>query len=376
MAERMTVRKIIHIDCDCYYAALEMRDFPQLRDQPVAVGSRGPRGVLSTCNYEARRYGVRSAMPTRRALSLCPSLIIQPSRFDVYRAVSRQIRDIFERYTDRIEPLSLDEAFLDVSESDFAQGSATLLARHLRAEIARELGITVSAGVAPNKYLAKIASDWNKPDGLCVIPPGRVDDFVRQLPVDRLFGVGQKTAEHLHALGYRNCSDLRAASMAELLERFGRFGPRLYQLARGIDDRPVKTERIRKSLSVEHTFDTDLLGLDDCRNHLAHLFEELQRRLAKQVQPAIHRVFLKMRFRDFNQTTVERQLPLTLASFDRLADEAWRRQGEPVRLLGLGVRFVEWDSNRQLSLFEPPATESMSENLIHQSTVQGVQSVA
>ncbi|GGX69650.1 DNA polymerase IV [Saccharospirillum salsuginis] len=372
----MTVRKIIHIDCDCYYAALEMRDFPQLRDHPVAVGGRGPRGVLSTCNYEARRYGVRSAMPTRRALSLCPSLIIQPSRFDVYRAVSRQIRDIFERYTDRIEPLSLDEAYLDVSESDFAQGSATLLARHLRAEIAREVGITVSAGVAPNKYLAKIASDWNKPDGLCVIPPGRIDEFVHQLPVDRLFGVGQKTAERLHALGYRNCGDLQAASMAELIERFGRFGPRLYQLARGIDDRPVKTERVRKSLSVEHTFDTDLAGLDDCREHLSRLFEELQRRLGKRVQPAIHRVFLKMRFRDFNQTTVERALPLTLDSFNRLAGEAWRRQGEPVRLLGLGVRFVEGDENRQLSLFEPPAQESMSKNLIHQSTVQGVQSVA
>lgn len=373
----MTVRKIIHIDCDCYYAALEMRDFPHLRGHPVAVGGRGPRGVLSTCNYEARRYGVRSAMPTRRALSLCPDLIVQPSRFDVYRAVSRQIREVFERYTDRIEPLSLDEAFLDVTDSDFAGGSATRLAQHLRAEIAREVGITVSAGVAPNKYLAKIASDWNKPDGLCVIPPARVDAFVRQLPVNRLFGVGQKTAERLHAAGYRDCGDLQAATMAELIDRFGRFGPRLYQLSRGIDDRPVKTERIRKSLSVEHTFDTDL-PLDECRPWLAHLFEELQRRLDKQTQPAaIQRVFLKMRFRDFNQTTVERQLPPTLASFERLTGEAWRRQREPVRLLGLGVRFSEGGADRQLSLFEPPVAESgLGEDLIHQSTVQGVQSVA
>lgn len=351
----MTVRKIIHIDCDCYYAALEMRDFPHLRGQPVAVGGRGPRGVLSTCNYEARAYGVRSAMPTRRALSLCPNLIIQSSRFDVYRSVSQQIREIFTRYTDQIEPLSLDEAFLDVTASDFAQGSATRLAEHLRAEVFREVGITVSAGVAPNKYLAKIASDWNKPDGLCVIAPSQVERFVRQLPVDRLFGVGKKTAERLHSLGYRSCGDLQAATLAELIDLFGRFGPRLYQLARGIDDRPVKVERERKSLSVEHTFDVDLAGLVACEEHLARLFDELQRRLSKQSDTAaIQRVFLKMRFRDFSQTTVERAMPLSLASYRRLAEEAWARQSEPVRLLGLGVRFSEGGADRQLSLFEPP----------------------
>lgn len=374
----MTVRKIIHIDCDCYYAALEVRDFPHLAGHPVAVGGRGPRGVLSTCNYEARRFGVRSAMPTRRALSLCPSLIIQPSRFDVYRLVSSQIRAIFERYTDRIEPLSLDEAYLDVSDSDFAQGSATLLAQHIRQEVASEVGITVSAGVAPNKYLAKIASDWNKPDGLCVVAPGQVDDFVRQLPVDRLFGVGAKTAERLHSLGYRNCGDLQGASLAELIDGFGRFGPRLYQLARGIDDRPVKTERIRKSLSVEHTYDTDLPGLDLCRAQLAPLYDELQRRLAKQGKAiGVQTVFLKMRFRDFTQTTVERSLPLDVSSFEQLAIEAWRRREEPVRLLGLGVRFREDGADRQLSLFEPTAAESgLGEDLIHQSTVQGVQSIA
>lgn len=354
----MTVRKIIHIDCDCYYAALEMRDYPHLRGLPVAVGGRGPRGVLSTCNYEARAFGVRSAMPTRRALNLCPDLIIQASRFDVYRSVSQQIRDVFARYTDQIEPLSLDEAFLDVTESEFAQGSATRLAEHLRAEIHREVGITVSAGVAPNKYLAKIASDWNKPDGLCVIPPARVDAFVRELPVNRLFGVGKKTAERLYSLGYRTCGDLQVASLAELIDRFGRFGPRLYQLSRGIDDRPVKVERERKSLSVEHTFDVDLSGLSACEEHLVRLFDELERRLSRQSKvTSIQRVFLKMRFRDFSQTTVERALPLSLASYRRLAEEAWARQSEPVRLLGLGVRFSEGGADRQLSLFEPPVKE-------------------
>lgn len=350
----MTLRKIIHIDCDCYYAALEMRDFPALRDQPIAVGGQGPRGVISTCNYQARAFGVRSAMPTARARSLCPALIIQPARFDVYRAVSRQIRGIFARYTDQIEPLSLDEAFLDVTASTAFAGSATRLAEHLRGEIRYELGITVSAGVAPNKYLAKIASDWNKPDGLCVITPDQVADFVQTLPVERLFGVGRKTAERMHQLGFQTCGDLQQASLTTLVDRFGRFGPRLYQLSRGEDDRPVRTERYAKSLSVEHTYATDLPDEAACQQQLSTLFDELQRRLSKASQSAgIDRVFLKMRFQSFQQTTVERALPVTLASFQTLLQEAWRRRrAEPVRLLGLGVRFSGQASSQQLALFE------------------------
>lgn len=374
-------RKIIHIDCDCYYAALEVRDFPDLAGKPVAVGGDGPRGVLSTCNYEARAFGVRSAMPTARARLLCPSLIVQPSRFDVYRSVSARIREILERYTDQIEPLSLDEAFLDVSESGFAQGSATLLAQHLRAEIAREVGITVSAGVAPNKYLAKIASDWNKPDGLWVIPPAQVDEFVRVLPVDRLFGVGRKTAERMHRLGYENCGDLQNIPLGQLLDQFGRFGSRLYQLVRGVDERPVKTERQRKSLSVETTFATDLPGLEDCLAQLPGLFQELNRRLARpgSLASSVDRVFLKMRFKDFKQTTIERDRPLTLGTFQGLVEQAWERRHEPVRLLGLGVRFDGSGSERQLSLFDAMEGDTMSDlakDLIHQPAVEHVQPVA
>lgn len=365
----MALRKIIHIDCDCYYAALEVRDFPELRGQPVAVGGQGPRGVLSTCNYEARAFGVRSAMPTARARSLCPGLIIQPSRFDVYRSVSRQMRAIFSRYADHIEPLSLDEAFLDVTDNTAFAGSATLLAQHLRSEIRRELGITVSAGVAPNKYLAKIASDWNKPDGLCVITPDQVADFVQALPVERLFGVGRKTAERMHQLGFRTCGDLQQASLMTLVDRFGRFGPRLFQLARGEDDRPVRTEHHAKSLSVEHTYPTDLPDAEACHAQLSILFEELQRRLAKRPQAdAIDRVFLKMRFRSFRQTTVERALPVTVASFEPLLAEAWQRRCEPVRLLGLGVRFAEQAPNQQLGLFEGSVASVV--DTVHQPTVE------
>lgn len=370
------MRKIIHIDCDCYYAALEMRDFPELRGRPIAVGGQGPRGVLSTCNYEARAFGVRSAMPTGRARALCPQLIIQPSRFDVYRSVSRQMRDIFSRYTDRIEPLSLDEAFLDVSDSDAFAGSATRLAQHLRAEIRQELGITVSAGVAPNKYLAKIASDWNKPDGLCVITPDQVASFVQALPVERLFGVGKKTAERMHQLGYRTCGDLQQASLMTLVDRFGRFGPRLYELARGQDERPVRTEYRAKSLSVEHTYPTDLPTQSDCRAELATLFDELQRRLNRRQQVAeIDRVFLKMRFRSFRQTTVERSLPVSAESFEPLLAEAWQRgQQEPVRLLGLGVRFNAEADNPQLGLFD--AALGVGVDTVHQAAVELVQPIA
>lgn len=369
------MRKIIHIDCDCYYAALEMRDFPELGGQPIAVGGQGPRGVISTCNYEARAFGVRSAMPTGRARSLCPSLLIRPARFDVYRAVSQQMRDIFSRYSDRIEPLSLDEAFLDVSDSSAFAGSATLLAEHLRAEIRRELGITVSAGVAPNKYLAKIASDWNKPDGLCVITPDQVGEFVRSLPVERLFGVGQKTAERMHRLGYRSCGDLQQASLTTLVEQFGRFGPRLYQLARGEDERPVRTEHRAKSLSVEHTYPSDLPDQLSCRSQLDTLFGELQRRLAKRRSTlAIERVFVKMRFRSFRQTTVERALPVQPEAFASLLTEAWQRGREPVRLLGLGVRFAGADADRQLDFFSD--TGAVGEDAIHQPPVQFEQALA
>ncbi len=239
----MTPRKIIHIDCDCFYAAIEMRDDPSLASRPLAVGGAADRrGVIATCNYEARAYGVRSAMASAHALKLCPDLLILRPRMDAYREASRAIHEIFRSYTELIEPLSLDEAYLDVSDCRHFSGSATRIAQDIRRRVWEQLRITVSAGVAPNKFLAKIASDWKKPDGLFVITPDQVEDFVEGLPVDRLHGVGRVTAEKLKRLGIHDCGHLRQWSRVELLREFGVFGERLYSLARGIDQRPVSTD--------------------------------------------------------------------------------------------------------------------------------------
>ncbi|MGB0318409.1 MAG: DNA polymerase IV, partial [Pseudomonadales bacterium] len=252
-------RKIIHIDCDSFFASVEMRDDPSLRGRPVAVGgSPDGRGVVATCSYEARRFGVRSAMPMAQALRLCPELVVLRTRMDKYKEASEAVQSIFRRFTDRIEPLSLDEAFLDVTGSVLFNGSATRIAEAIRRAVREELGLTVSAGVAPNKFLAKIASDWRKPDGLFVLKPDEVDAFVRRLPVEKLFGVGPRTAEKLHRLGLRSCEDLRTLDLPTLTERFGVFGKRLFDLARGQDERPVQPHRVRKSLSVERTFSEDL----------------------------------------------------------------------------------------------------------------------
>lgn len=344
-------RKIIHIDCDCYYAALEMRDFPELRGKPVAVGGQGHRSVLSTCNYEARQYGLHSAMPSRRALSLCPGLIIQPHRFEVYREVSEQIRKIFSRYTDLIEPLSLDEAFLDVTDSTWFGGSASMLAEHIRQEIVQETGITVSAGIAPNKYLAKIASDWRKPNGLFVVSPASVETFLFELPLKKISGVGQKFAEKLAEHGLKTCGDVLDWPLPKLTQYFGKGGLWLYQRARGIDHRPVGERGARKSLSVEHTFETDLAGQSACLEQLSTLLETLQRRMAGKDQAPIRGVFVKVRFNDFTTTTMERGWPCLRESYEKLLQAACQKSERGVRLLGLGVRFEDKSSEDQLELW-------------------------
>lgn len=337
------MRKIIHCDCDCFFASVEMRDDPSLRGVPVAIGGAADRrGVIATCNYEARLYGVRSAMPTATAMRLCPQLILIPPNGDKYRQAAQQVRQIFGRYSDTIEPLSLDEAYLDVSETDKCHGSATLIAQEIRAAVSREVGITISAGVAPNKFLAKIASDWQKPDGLTVITPDQVGDFVDQLPVARIHGVGPATLRKLKYLGIEYCSDLKAFSLLQLGEHFGRFGQQLYDFARGVDERPVRSERERKSLSVEHTFAQDLLDSGACQQQLSSLQERLQERLQRLPRHgAIVGQFVKLKSHDFQTTTVDRQLsgepsePL----FAELLEEAWERFRKPVRLLGVGLRF-------------------------------------
>lgn len=351
----MNLRKIIHVDCDCFFAAIEMRDDPSLARRPLAVGGAAERrGVISTCNYEARAYGVRSAMASAHAMRLCPDLLIVKPRMEAYREASAQIHEIFSRYTERIEPLSLDEAFLDVSGCEHFAGSATRIAADIRQRVWKQLRITVSAGVAPNKFLAKIASDWNKPDGLFVITPDQVEDFVRDLPVTRLHGVGKVTADKLARLGIRRCADLRDWSRFDLGREFGAFGERLWNLARGIDERPVRSESRRQSVSVERTYERDLPDLPACLTQLPPLLDELTRRMARLdsgYQPG--KPFVKVKFHDFTQTTLEQVgAGLELDDYAGLLENAFARGAKPVRLIGVGVRLIDTRGDfEQLRLF-------------------------
>ena len=339
------MRKIIHCDCDCFYAAVEMRDDPSLRDLPIAIGGKSDRrGVVATCNYRAREYGVRSAMPTGQALRLCPDLVVVPGTMSKYRTAAHQIREIFYRYTDKVEPLSLDEAYLDVTDCTECHGSATLIAKEIRQVIAREVGVTASAGVAPNKFLAKVASDLNKPDGQYVITPSEVDAFVVGLDVKRLFGVGKVTSDRLRRLGIETCGDLRQRSVVELVEHFGVFGLRLHDLSFGRDDREVKSDSRRKSLSVERTYSDDLADLPACLRQVPDLLVELRSRLRRvDADYLVIKQVVKMKFNDFTSTTVERQVVkgLPIEAFEELCIQAWERGGRPVRLIGVGVRFLD-----------------------------------
>ncbi|MBI1834310.1 MAG: DNA polymerase IV [Burkholderiales bacterium] len=348
-------RKIIHCDCDCFYASVEMRAEPRLRGLPLAVGGQAhQRGVVATCNYEARKFGVRSAMPTAQAIKRCPDLVVLPPNMEKYRSASRSIMHIYRDYTDLVEPLSLDEAYLDVSHSAAHQGSATRIAQEIRARIAAEVGITASAGVAPNKFLAKIASDWNKPDGLYVILPHQVENFVATLAVDRLFGVGKVTAARLHALGIHTCQDLLAWSLPDLLQQFGKLGSSLYSLCRGVDSRAVEPSSERKSVSVEETYTRDLPDLAACVAELPALYAALEKQTTRtQTQDHIHKLNIKIRFKDFKQTTVEcRASTLNQDTFAELISIGYQRRQLPVRLLGIGIGITEKPVRSQLELFE------------------------
>lgn len=338
------MRKIVHVDADSFYASVEIRDDPSLRLLPIAIGGKSDRrGVVATCNYNAREFGIRSAMPTAHALRLCPDLVVIPGTMAKYREAAHHIRQIFYRYTDKVEPLSLDEAYLDVTDCEECQGSATLIAQQIREVIAQEVGVTASAGVAPNKFLAKVASDLNKPDGQYVITPKGVDEFVKSLEVKRIFGVGKVTNEKLNRLGIKTCGDLQERPLIELVDKFGTFGKRLHDLSFGIDNRPVNSDSRRKSLSVEHTYSDDLQDQLACENKLSGLLMELRSRLRRVDEDyLVTKQFIKVKFNDFTSTTVERQMSkgLSLESFQRLLEEAWMRGMKPVRLLGLGVRFV------------------------------------
>ena len=347
------MRKFIHIDMDCFYAAVEMRDNPQYRDIPIAVGGHSKRGVLSTCNYLARQFGVRSAMPNAQAMMLCPNLTIVSGRMSVYKEVSQHIRQIFARYTDKIEPLSLDEAYLDVTDCELFQGSATLIANDIRAAIESETGLTASAGIAPVKFLAKIASDENKPNGYCVIRPDQVEQFAYGLDLKKIPGVGKVTLQKLHDLGLYVGADVLACSLDLLNQHFGQFAGVLLRRAKGIDERELCLERMRKSIGVEHTYEQDLTSLAQCSEKLTPLFEELGARLERsQLSHRVNKLGVKVKFADFSATTVEQHgVALDMSVFLALLEKGFNRgSGKRVRLLGLNLGIGEVKVNNQLVL--------------------------
>ncbi len=346
---------------DCFYAAIEVRDHPELRGKPIGVGgARDRRGVLTTASYEAREFGVRSAMPTFIALQKCPQLIVVPTRFDIYRQDSQRIREIFRTFTEIIEPLSLDEAFLDVSHLPYEPAA---VASEIRARIFDETKLTASAGIAPNKMLAKIASDLNKPNGQFEIEPHAVAAFMRELSVRKIWGIGAVSAEKLERRGIKTCGHLQRFSRIELHGMFGKFGLELFELCRGIDDREVEPHRERKSLSTERTFSQNLATLAECEERLAELHEELLADLARAREPrAVHKLFVKLKFADFSRTTAEcvGDEP-ALERFQNLLAEAFHRSRQTIRLMGLGVRFAPMSrAEAQLELrLAAPAEDGM-----------------
>ncbi|MGB0941300.1 MAG: DNA polymerase IV [Marinomonas sp.] len=348
------MRKIIHIDADCFFAAVEMRDDPTLREVPLAIGGQAnARGVIATANYAAREYGVRSAMSSAKAVSLCPNLVLIRGNMEKYRLASRQMHAIFRDYTLKIEPLSLDEAYLDVTDCNHCYGSATLIAEEIRQRIYETVGITVSAGIAVNKFLAKVASDWNKPNGQFVVEPSKQEDFVRSIPVKCIHGVGRVTQEKLSKLKVETCDDLQKVDYLLLSQQFGSWAYRLQQLSYGIDERPVKSHSVRKSISVETTFAEDLKGVAACEAKLPDLLLELARRIKNKKGIAqFAKYYLKLKFSDFQQTTIETAYVAgdELAFFTDLLVEAYARRQMPVRLIGVGYR-LKAVSERQLTLF-------------------------
>jgi len=353
------VRKIVHIDMDAFYASVEQRDDPQLRGKPVIVAWKSNRSVVCAASYEARKFGVRSAMPAVRAERLCPEAIFIPPDFTRYRAVARQTREIFKRHTDVIEPLSLDEAYLDVTENKTGLPTATRVASMIREQIRQELKLTASAGVAPNKFLAKIASDWRKPNGLFVIQPEEVNTFLAPLPVGRLPGVGKVTGERLEKLGVKKVSDLRTLDLATLESHFGRYGLRMYELARGIDENPVVPNRPTQSISAEDTFERDV-PLAETEAMIRRLAEKIWS-ASRQESRIAHTVVLKLKTSEFKILTrshTPNSPPCSCEELTSIALELRERvetsPNQRFRLVGVGLsnfREAEGDVPQQ-TLFE------------------------
>lgn len=370
----MSERKIIHIDMDAFYASVEQRDNPELRGRPVAVGHAGERGVVAAASYEARKYGVHSAMSSQKAMRLCPELIFIPGRMEVYKEVSGQIHEIFHEYTDIIEPLSLDEAFLDVTENKKNIPLAVDIAREIKQRIREDLGLVASAGVSYNKFLAKIASDYRKPNGLCTIHPDQALDFIAKLPIESFWGVGPVTAKRMHTLGIHDGAHLRAWSLEGLTREFGKAGALYYNFSRGIDLRPVEAVRVRKSIGCERTLEHDINNRSSVVIELYHTAKELINRLsAKDFQG--NTLTLKVKFHDFTQITRSITQPHKLTTLEVILPLAKQLLTEveyedhPIRLLGLSVsnpreheedsksvtweqltlKFEEWEGNASVT---------------------------
>jgi DNA polymerase-4 len=337
------VRKIIHIDMDAFYASVEQRDFPELRGKPIVVGgSPEGRGVVATASYEARKFGVKSAMSSRQALQLCPQLIFVPPRFDAYKSVSTSIREIFGRFTDLIEPLSLDEAYLDVTNDKLAIGSALDIAKMIKQAIKDELSLTASAGVSANKFVAKIASDMNKPDGLTFIGPSKIESFMEALPVEKFFGVGKVTAKKMKSMHLHTGGDLKKLTEQVLVDTFGKSGRFYYRIVRGIDERPVHPFRETKSLAAEDTFDHDLISFEEMHTELKKLSEKVSLRLEKNNLRG-RTLTLKIKFSDFKQITRNISLHEPLFGYEQILGTASNLlenvdlMDKSVRLLGISI---------------------------------------
>jgi DNA polymerase-4 len=353
------VRKIIHIDMDAFFASVEQLDNPDLRGKPVAVGGSGERSVVAAASYEARKFGVRSAMPSIIAKRLCPDLIFVRHNFTRYTEVSSQIIEIFRTYTDLIEPLSIDEAFLDVTNDKQGIGSATVIARKIRQEIKELTGLTASAGISVNKFLAKIASDINKPNGMFVIKPADAEKFIEELPVEKFYGIGKVTAQKMHKLGIHNGADLKKWDMVSLVRNFGKAGVFFYDIARGTDERPVEPDQERKSVGTELTYEKDLTTRFEVIAELYNLEKELMERM-EHAETAGRTITLKIKFSDFKQITRSRTLQNYIRDFDTLHKEvtsirkSLKLEGTRIRLLGVSISNLETEDcgDRQLHLFE------------------------